>query len=216
MSVMSPALPQALPDRFAAVIDVLCRSVAARGGRGGLPGPFIVLVWSWLRRTARRFARLAAKVEAGTLPRRRRPAAHGKSRTLPADPPPDDPKRPRRPPRPRLPRGFAWLPRLVPAASVSGSQLQHLLGTPEMAALLEAAPQAGRLLRPLCRMLGVRLTPALVRPHQPRPPARPGKGARRPAASRPAVRPDQLAPPPPASPVPLPRRPAGRGPPDGG
>ena len=35
------------------------------------------------------------------------------------------------------------------------SQLRHLLRDAEFAAFLAAAPQAGRLLRPLCRMLGI-------------------------------------------------------------
>ncbi|MBV8095775.1 MAG: hypothetical protein JOY71_02935 [Acetobacteraceae bacterium] len=62
----------------------------------------------------------------------------------------------------RLPSGFGWLIRLVPGAAIYGSQLQHLLADPEMAALLADLPQAGRILRPLCRMLAIRLGPEMA------------------------------------------------------
>jgi len=35
------------------------------------------------------------------------------------------------------------------------SQLRHMLGEPEMIALLQASAQARRVLTPLCRMLGI-------------------------------------------------------------
>jgi hypothetical protein len=45
------------------------------------------------------------------------------------------------------------------------SQLTYLLADPEMVALIEAAPQARRLLRPLCNMLAIKSVPAtLLRP----------------------------------------------------
>jgi hypothetical protein len=57
-----------------------------------------------------------------------------------------------------LPRRFGWLVRAGGyRAAGFGSQLQALVQTPEMAELLAAAPQAGRLLRPLCRALAVEL-----------------------------------------------------------
>ena len=61
------------------------------------------------------------------------------------------------------PRDFSWLPTLMAHhASVYTAQLEMLLSEPAMVALLTACPQAVRLLRPMCRMLGV--TPALLRP----------------------------------------------------
>ena len=39
-----------------------------------------------------------------------------------------------------------------------GSQLRAALETPEMVALLTASPEAGRVLRPICRMLGIEVT----------------------------------------------------------
>ena len=68
---------------------------------------------------------------------------------------------------PALPHRFGWL---VQAgghrAAAFGSQLQAVLNTQEMSALLAASPQAGRLLRPLCRALAVELpaSPAAARP----------------------------------------------------
>ena len=142
---MQPAASPALAERFACLVEGMCRAIAARSAGIGLAVPLMLLLWSRLRRTALRFARLAAKVHAGTLPpprqRRRSP-------------------RPAQPAPPRLPRGFAWLVRRLPQAAAAASQLQHLLADPAMADLLAAAPQAGRLLRPLCRMLGVRPPPA--------------------------------------------------------
>jgi hypothetical protein len=59
-------------------------------------------------------------------------------------------------PGPALPVRFAWLVRLAGwQAAGFGSQLRAVLETPEMVALLEASPQAGRMLRPICRMLAV-------------------------------------------------------------
>ncbi len=125
----------------------------------------MLLLWSRLRRTAERFARLAAKVQAGTLPPPRRRLRS---------------PRPARPQKLRLPRGVAWLLRRLPQAASAASQLQHLLADPAMADLLAAAPQAGRLLRPLCQMLGIRPPPARAAPVRRR-------SGRRPRPARPAV-----------------------------
>ncbi len=171
---MAAAVPTTPDARFAAIIHLLCQVVAARGGRGGLAGPLVVLVWRRLRRYGVRFAGLAARLAAGTLrpPRCRRVAAPAaETDAAPA------PRRVR--PAEPLPRGRGWLIRLVPRAAPGASQLRHLLTAPEMAELLAAAPQAGRILRPLCRMLGVALPQFLVLPKRP-----PRKAARRPRRRR--------------------------------
>ena len=121
-----------------------------------MAAPLILLICTRLRRLAARFAALAARVRAGTL-RSRAPARRGRV-------PPGIPSG-LSPPPPRLPNDFAWLVRLVGReAAGCGSQLQFLLTDPEFAALIAAAPQMGRLLRPLCRMLGVDLPSLLARP----------------------------------------------------
>ena len=56
----------------------------------------------------------------------------------------------------RLPREFGWVGRMLPEAAQYAGALRYLLHDPETMALLEKAPQAGRMLRPLCQLLGVR------------------------------------------------------------
>ncbi len=149
---MPPTAPPAPAERFACLVEGLCRAIAARGAASGPALPLLLLVWSRLRRLAARFARLATRLRGGTLPvpasRLRGPASRRA-----AVPSPHQPR--------RLPEGFAWLVRLVPQAAASASQLQHLLADPELAAIIAAAPPMGRLLRPLCRMLGVAPPPGL-------------------------------------------------------
>ena len=58
------------------------------------------------------------------------------------------------------------------ATAAAGSQLAYLLTDPEMLAILRASPLLVRMLRPLCRMLGVVL-PAEFRP--PPPPPKPAE-----------------------------------------
>jgi hypothetical protein len=54
------------------------------------------------------------------------------------------------------PGGFAWLIGMVGWQSAGcGSQLRAVLETPEMARFLTATPAAGRVLLPICRMLGI-------------------------------------------------------------
>jgi hypothetical protein len=69
------------------------------------------------------------------------------------------------------PGGFAWLIRLVGWQSAGyGSQLRAVLETPEMVAFLSASPSAGRVLLPVCRMLGIEasvLRPGALRPSVP-------------------------------------------------
>ena len=56
----------------------------------------------------------------------------------------------------RLPREFGWVGRMLPEAAKYAGALQYLLRDPETMALVAKAPQAGRMLRPLCHLLGVR------------------------------------------------------------
>ena len=75
-----------------------------------------------------------------------------------------------------MPRKFGWL---LDAGQHNAAYFTHqihaLLNTPEMTALLEAAPQAKLMLRPLCRALAVELPwtvspPRTVKPRTPRTP----------------------------------------------
>ena len=112
-----------------------------------------MLLWNYLARTLRRFAALQARHQAGTLPASAAPRAASAA------------ERAARPARVRLPHG-AVLARFH-AAHLS-ALLRHFVEEPETRALLEAAPQTGRLLRPLWRMLTRDKLPQALRP-PPRP-----------------------------------------------
>jgi hypothetical protein len=154
-------VPLALPapglaQTFALVIAGLCRTTASRIAIDRDAGPLLIRIFSRLHRLAARLKSLVARIEAGTPPQSR-------------------PARPTIGPRrrkPRLPDGSGWLIRVVPGAAVYAGQVQTLLDDPQTAALLAAAPQAGRILRPLCRMLAIPLPETLRRtkPQSPPPP----------------------------------------------
>ena len=166
----------ALAARLDAIVAGLCDVVAAKGLSRGLTGALILLVWTRLRRLAARFTIFS-----------RRPSAPPRRRTSAPRHPAPDTKR-RAAPRP-LPRGRFWLRRALPELAGVAAQLAHILATPEMAALLEARPETGRALRPLCHLLGLRPPPALRLP-RPTPPLRPP----RPAAVQPQPDPPEAAP----------------------
>jgi hypothetical protein len=186
-----------LAQTFWLIINGLREAVARRSAARHSETPVLVLVWGRLNRLAQRFAALVAHVEAGTLrpPRRGAPlrrrapppeetpppgeATPPREPSPPGGPPPPggpappDPaaENPPRPPRKRYPEAFGWLIRALPyEAACFGSQLQHQFSQPEMIALIEAAPQVGRILRPLCQILAIELPPSLRLP--PRPPRR--------------------------------------------
>jgi len=159
--------PSSLVEHLDGILRPLRAMVSGHTQTPGPLQPLMTLIWLYLHRPAQRLARLIAKLQAGTLaPPRPRTAA-----TTPPVP---------RAPKLRLPSRHAWLIRLVQRTAQLYPQLEILVGRPEMADLLAAAPQAGRILRPLCRMLGIRpLAPVLRLPERPRPP--------RPVKPKPAV-----------------------------
>ena len=124
-----------------------------RPARPQPPAALFAVVSSYVGRTAARLDRLITRWQAGTLPtpRATRPRI---SRPAP------------QPPKPRLPRGRAWLA-AVAGYQVRGhaSQLNHLLARPDFAEFVAAAPQAARILRPLCHMLGI--APQFALPSRP-------------------------------------------------
>jgi hypothetical protein len=84
-----------------------------------------------------------------------------------------------------LPTRFGWLQKMVPAAHMGAGYLDYMLQETdsETRALVAAAPQAGRILRPLCRILGTPIPDWLALPKRPRKP-RPPKARATPAARR--------------------------------
>ena len=163
---LAPELLAAIPGittRLSAILAALAALVARAFLKHPVHVAHINPLWAYINRTARRFTRALDSLAAGTL----RAGA----------------PRPGRQPHPRKPMGFpsqhAWLlAALRHEAAVFGNQLTRLLEQPEARALLAAAPQAVRLLRPLCHILGV--TPApLARPAKPKPPPAPSPPASR-------------------------------------
>jgi hypothetical protein len=147
---------------FTTILTGLRAALAARAATDRALTALLVLVWSRLARLQTRLERLIAHWRAGTLPTPR-PSRAGQPR--------------KRSSKPNLPTAPAWLvARVGYTAAVFGSQLQHALSDPELAAFLAAAPQANRLLRPLCRMLGIEPPiplPRTPRPARPKPPPKP-------------------------------------------
>ncbi len=151
-ALASPSVRPSPAEDLAALIEGLCRAVAAHGVRGLLTAPLLLLLWSRLSRMAVRARRLANRIAAGaplSTPRRQAAPRSGPSR-----------------PYTRLPNGVTWLVRAVPATASGAAGLRFLLDDPGMADLAKSPPMR-RLLRPLCRMLGVAPPPI---PKQPPPP----------------------------------------------
>ena len=143
-----------LATLFTTILAALRVAVATHVHRHPVQAPLLNLACTYISRTAQRLARLIAHWQAGTLPPLR-PAQPGReSRPITT---------------PRLPTARTWLVAQVGyTAAGRGSQLQYLLATPECAAFLREVPRAGRLLRPLARMLGLNPIPEIALP--PRPP----------------------------------------------
>ncbi|MCC6718909.1 MAG: hypothetical protein IT555_13580 [Acetobacteraceae bacterium] len=145
---------------LASILTGICAMIGHHAVRSPIHALLGRIHW-YLWRTATRLDRLALRWQAGKLsPPRTRPTRA----TTPAKPPPAD-----APPKPpRLPTRDAWLIRLVQPTAQFAGQIEVFLADPDTRALLAAAPQAGRLLRPLCRALGFPAPPWLRLP--PRPP----------------------------------------------
>jgi hypothetical protein len=103
-------------------------------------------VWGRIGRIATRLERLIALWRAGKLPGPR--AARGPVAGAVGGKP-----------RSALPTTPAWLLVAMREAAPFAAGLESMLSEAECAAFLEAVPQARRLLRPLCRMLGVGVKP---------------------------------------------------------
>ena len=166
-----PAPVQAYAPDFARRLGLILAALAAIIARRFPREPRLVALavplWRRINRAIRRFERLMAHLAAGTLPRSHRSAAP--SSASPAAPPSASPDRGDRP-RPAadpLPRGRFWLIRaLGHEAAACATQLEALLAEPAAAELLALVPAAGRIIRPLIRLLaiGARQRPARAAP----------------------------------------------------
>jgi len=154
-------------------MDGICLKIGAHLGANRHLEPVLALAYYYLKRTASRLERLIARWQAGTLIPRH-PAARASRAPAPA---PSLAETGPRTPKLRLPSGKFWLIRLVQPTAQLYPQLEQLVASPEMAELLAAAPQAGRILRPLFRMYGLPMPEILHLPPVPRRP-RPPRSAK--------------------------------------
>ncbi|MBV8524287.1 MAG: hypothetical protein JOY71_19530 [Acetobacteraceae bacterium] len=153
MSLPAPQPATSLSHRLGLTLAGLCEAIAAHMAKDRTNVPLLFLAWTRLRRLAVRFEKLLADFRAGRVPAAR---ARGAAESLP-----QLPGLPGLPPPYRAPRDSGWLLRLAPESAAFAGQVEYLLADPEMKALLAGSPQAGRMLGPLCRMLGIRPEPGL-------------------------------------------------------
>ncbi len=134
---------------FTAILSDLQAAIAVVAARERTLTVLLVAVWGRIARMRTRLERLIARWRAGTLHAPRKSRA-GELRTSVRTPP-------------VFPTAPAWLLVQVQAAASYRAQLEHLLSQAECVEFLAAVPQAGRILRPLCRMLGIGVASPRVR-----------------------------------------------------
>ena len=140
---------------LSAVLRALRGEVGGWHLRGLLSHAVMMLLYRRIGEICGKIERLAVRVQAGLL-RRREPGVKAGVRSVAKT-------------GARIwPGRFAWLVRVAGyQAAGYGCQLRHILEQPEMVALLQATPQAARILRPVCRMLAIEtalLQPGVVMP----------------------------------------------------
>jgi hypothetical protein len=127
---------------FTTVLTGLQAAIAVVAARERALTVLLVAVWARIGRISTRLERLIALWRAGMLPAPR--VRRGRVPGTPANKPVS-----------AFPPTPAWLLVAVREAAPFGARLEELLSEAECEAFLAAAPQARRLLRPLCRMLGI-------------------------------------------------------------
>jgi hypothetical protein len=166
---MTDATSPSPTESFAQIIGIVCHLIRTWFAGGRELWPLMRLTIARARRAERRFQALIAliaMIEAGTL---HSPRPHmSPSERKPAAP------RPARVPGRAIDRLRPLIRYNAGAVAYWGSRLQSLLATAETRALIAAEPERmGRLLRPICRTLGVAVPETLRLPPRPRPRPRP-------------------------------------------
>ena len=126
---------------FSNILSDLQTAIAVVAARERPLTVVLVAVWGQIGRMRTRLERLVALWRAGMLPKARKSRA-GELRACVRS-------------ASVIPTVPAWLLVAVREAAPYGAQLEHLLSQDECVAFLAAVPQAGRIFRPLCKMLGV-------------------------------------------------------------
>jgi hypothetical protein len=127
---------------FTIVLTRLQATIAVVAAREQTLTALLVAVWGRIGRISARLERLVVLWRAGMLPKT--PVSRGRVAGTPAN----------RPAR-IIPAFPAWLLVAVRDAAPFGARLEAMMSEEDCAAFLAAVPQARRLLRPLCRMLGI-------------------------------------------------------------
>jgi hypothetical protein len=158
-----------LTDRFAWLIDGLCKAIGVDAQKRRMEAALAWAVWNRVRVLGARLVALMARVRSGSVPSRIKGTPHpgpppqgGREECPHPSPPPQERERGRRAaraeewiPAEKLPREFGWVRRALPETARFAGVLAYFLDDPEIAALVEKTPEAGRILRPLCHLLGV-------------------------------------------------------------
>ena len=138
---------------FSPVLARLQAVIAARAARDRSMTVLLVALWGRIARMGTRLERWVALWRAGKLPKARAPRDRG-----------ERVRAPRGASDIRFPNKTGWLrERLGHDVGPFGARLQALLTEAECEAFLAACPQAGRVLRPLLRMLTFDALPEVVR-----------------------------------------------------
>ncbi len=152
-------------DRFTSLIGEICHVLNRYGAARFVAGPMLLLIFNRVNRMARLFAGIAKRVGEGTISHELTVARRREALVRPVEAPERAQVRPVRIRAAyELPGHFGWLVKMIPEADMLSADLRRLLQKPQMEALIfEAGPQVGRILRPLCMMMGVELMPGLLR-----------------------------------------------------
>ena len=165
LPAMITAAPLSMFQQLSSGIAAVRKVMFGKSVQGGVPVPLVMAASDYLRRWDQRFQALVNKWVDGKLfsrwPRVDKPKRQRAVK-------PDAAAKPKPAFPPRFPSRFGWFATLIrPDAYHFAAQLQAWIDSPEMWALLTAAPQAARLLRALCRMMGVK-APSIALPKRQR------------------------------------------------
>ncbi len=140
-SGLSPARTAEMVAAVLWFVDQLARRMFNRMARDPRQD-VAVAMHNYLRRTARRFARVMARLAEGAVFQTRASRA-GQARGE------------RKTPRLRLPGGYGWVVRLGEEVRMSAALIAHHLNRTEVSAMIAACPQAQRVLRRMCHVLAI-------------------------------------------------------------
>ena len=194
---MFPTPTMTLADQILGIVGIFLKILGAEACRLRI-GVRSIAIWNRVRRLERRFVTLYGQWKAGTLPQARVRASasaavkgldRGERREAPSESVASTVC-----PASLLPRAVGWMYKMLPlSAGTLRSHLEPLIVEhPEMKAFVAGCPQVGRVLRPLCTMVGTRPPAWLALAKRKRPPpqpspARAGEGEVRARRRRPAM-----------------------------